>query len=61
MLVTDTCIIDTIGGGPIENAVIESARKNKTAFIQDYILNNTDAGKLGMACGGKNTVLFLPI
>lgn len=61
MLVNDNEIIDTIGGGPIEHAVIEDAKANNTAFIKEYSLNNTDAGELGMACGGKNTILFLPI
>lgn len=61
MLVTENEIIDTIGGGPIENAAIEAARINKSAFINTYSLNNNEAGELGMACGGKNTILFLPI
>lgn len=61
MLVNSDGIIDTIGGGPIEHAVIEDAKINKVAFIKEYYLNNSDAGNLGMACGGKNTVLFLPI
>lgn len=61
MLVTENEVIDTIGGGAIEHAVIKAARANKTAFIQDYTLNNTDAGNLGMVCGGKNTILFLPV
>ena len=61
MLVNENKIIDTIGGGAIEHAVIETARTNKSAFIRDYTLNNSEAGNLGMVCGGKNTVLFLPI
>ena len=61
MLVTENKIIDTIGGGAIEHAVIEAARANKSAFIQDYTLNNTEAGNIGMVCGGKNTILFLPV
>ena len=61
MLVTEDEIIDTIGGGPIEHATIEDARTNKTAHIKEYSLNNNEAGELGMACGGRNTVLFLPI
>ena len=61
MLVKDNTIIDTIGGGAIEHAVIEAARSLKSAFIQDYALNNTEAGNIGMVCGGKNTVLFLPV
>lgn len=61
MLVKENEIIDTIGGGAIEHAVIEAARANKTAFIKDYTLNNTEASNLGMVCGGKNTILFLPV
>ena len=61
MLVNENEIIDTIGGGAIENAAINAARANKSAFIEEYALNNTEASNLGMVCGGKNTVLFLPV
>ena len=61
MLVNENDIIDTIGGGAIEHAVIQDARTRKSAFIQDYTLDNTEASNLGMVCGGKNTVLFLPV
>lgn len=61
MLVRDNEVIDTIGGGPIEHAAIEDARSNTKAFIQDYSLNNRDASVLGMACGGQNTILFIPV
>lgn len=61
MLVKDNEVIDTIGGGAIELAAIEAARKNNSVFISEFSLNNKEAGDLGMACGGKNTVLFIPI
>lgn len=61
MLVTDTEVIDTIGGGSIENEVINAARSHKKAFIQNYTLNNTSAVNIGMVCGGTNTVLFIPV
>lgn len=61
MLVNDSEVIDTIGGGAIEHAVIEDAKKDKTPHIGEYSLTNKEASDLGMACGGKNTVLFLPI
>ena len=61
MLVNDNEVIDTIGGGPIEHAAIEAARTHTTAFIEEYSLDNNEAGDLGMACGGRNKVLFLPV
>ena len=62
MFVTDTEIIDTIGGGAVEYAVIEDARTNRgDVFIKDYCLSNHEAENLGMVCGGKNKVLFVPL
>lgn len=62
MLITPTEQIDTIGGGAIENAVINDARNNSgTVFIKEYHLSETDSSKLGMICGGTNKVLFIPV
>lgn len=62
MFVTDAEIIDTIGGGSVEYAVIEDARTNgDEVFIKDYCLSNHAAENLGMICGGKNKVLFVPL
>lgn len=61
MLVNDTMVIDTIGGGSIESSVIEEARKQKKSMIKEYYLNNEQSETLGMICGGSNKILFLPI
>lgn len=61
MLVTDDEQLDTIGGGAIENAAIEDARKTHSAFIQEYRLNESDTVRLGMICGGTNKILFIPV
>ncbi len=61
MFVEKKQIIDSIGGGAVEFAVIEEAKKRPQAMIKEYHLNNEDGGKLGMICGGRNKVLFLPI
>lgn len=61
MLVMDNKIIDSIGGGAIESAVIEDARRDKSVRIEEYHLNNRDSERLGMICGGSNKVLFIPV
>lgn len=61
MLVTDTEVLDTIGGGPVEYAAIRDARENHLPAVRTYNLCNTDSHSLGMICGGTNQVLFLPI
>lgn len=61
MFVGENQMIDSIGGGAVEFAVIEEAKKRPQAMIKEYHLNNEDGGRLGMICGGSNTILFLPI
>lgn len=61
MFVGENQIIDSIGGGAVEFAVIEEAKKRPQAMIKEYHLNHEDSGKLGMICGGSNKILFLPI
>lgn len=61
MLVTKDGQLDTIGGGPIENAAILDARNDPSACIRHYELGNQESAKLGMICGGTCDVLFLPI
>ena len=61
MLVTKDRIIDTIGGGTIEHQVIEDAKECKNVKMETYSLNNEEGSKLGMICGGTNTILFIPI
>lgn len=61
MFVNEQAVIDTIGGGAVEFAVIEEARKNPKAMIRKYQLNTEKSRELGMICGGSNTVLFIPV
>lgn len=61
MFVTDEKIIDSIGGGAIEFEAIKDARTLKEATIKEYSLNNSEARNLGMICGGRNKVLFVPL
>ncbi len=61
MFVNDQIVIDTIGGGAIEFAVIEEARRNPKAMIREYQLDTKKSRELGMICGGSNKVLFIPI
>ena len=62
MFVTDDYTLDSIGGGAVEYAAIEDARNNKNkVFIKEYDLHNRTAENLGMICGGKNKVLFIPL
>lgn len=61
MFVTDTATIDTIGGGAVEYAAIQDARRNEKICIKEYDLNNQIAQNEGMICGGRNKVLFVPL
>lgn len=61
MLVTADKVYDSIGGGAVEFAAIDDAKECKHVMVKEYDLNNKDAGNLGMICGGKNKVLFIPV
>lgn len=61
MLVTKDGQIDTIGGGAIENQVINDAKSITSPCIKEYNLGPSDSAKLGMICGGTNKVLFIPL
>ncbi len=61
MFVAEDRIIDSIGGGPVEYAVIQDARANQNVMVREYSLNNEESRKLGMICGGINKVLFIPV
>lgn len=61
MLVTSDGIIGSIGGGILEKTVIEEAKSKKTICKETYDLSNSENAKLGMICGGKNEILFIPI
>lgn len=54
-------VIGSIGGGAVEYAAIEDARSHSGAALRQYHLNDRDSARLGMICGGSNTVLFIPV
>lgn len=57
----DGDFMGTIGGGSVENAAYEKALdliKKQKSCVEIYDLSNSKAATLGMACGGKITVLF---
>lgn len=61
MLVTENGQIDTLGGGAIENQVINDAKALTGPCIKEYNLGPSDVAELGMICGGTNKVLFIPV
>lgn len=61
MLVTNEKQIDTIGGGTVENEVIQDARNVRHIFCKEYVLNENTTANLGMICGGTIEVLFIPV
>ena len=61
MLVTDEKIIETIGGGRVEYQAILDARNEEGIRSHHYELSNKEGAKLGMICGGRNDVLFIPL
>lgn len=56
MFVTDSDVIDTIGGGILESRVIERAKTIDRVMQETIVLED-----IGMACAGKNTILYIPI
>ena len=61
MLVTEDRIIETIGGGRVEYQAILDARNEEGIRSHLYELSNKEGAKLGMICGGRNDVLFIPL
>lgn len=57
----DGSIIGSIGGGAVEHEVIRQALDVKEICEYTYDLSNRESAKLGMICGGTNTVMFIPI
>lgn len=57
----DGTFYGTVGGGSVENAVINEAcsiKKDAAPFVKEYNLTNSAASDLGMICGGTVKVLF---
>ncbi len=61
MFVNEHRIVDTVGGGAVESAVIADARETDKVRIKEYNLSNTESAALGMICGGSNKILFIPV
>ena len=61
MLVTKDRVLGSIGGGEPEYLAITHARSVSYLDSQDYTMNNTVANGLDMVCGGRITVLFIPV
>ena len=61
MFVTENRVYDSIGGGAVEFAAIEDAKSCDRVMMKEYDLTQRDKTGLGMICGGKNKVLFIPV
>lgn len=61
MLVTKDGIIGSIGGGNLEKTVMEEAPSMKEITRKKYDLSNAQSATLGMICGGKNEILYVPV
>ncbi|SFJ36275.1 xanthine dehydrogenase accessory factor [Terrisporobacter glycolicus] len=57
----DGSIFSTVGGGKMESSCIEkgvNSIKNKESFIYEFNLDNKDANKSEMVCGGNGEILI---
>lgn len=57
----DGTIFGTVGGGKMEASCIEkgiTSIKNKESFIYEFYLDNKDANKSEMVCGGNGEILI---
>ena len=61
MFVGQDQILGSIGGGEPEYLAIRHAKEHHTFDRKEYTLNNTAANGLDMICGGRITVLFIPV
>lgn len=61
MLVTDQGMIGSIGGGILEKTVMDRAKTMKEITTDQFDLSNRDSAGLGMICGGKNEILYIPL
>lgn len=61
LIFEDRSFIGTIGGGAVENAAYQKAielLEQEKSLVETYDLSNSNAAKLGMACGGTIKVLL---
>ena len=61
MFVGQDKVLGSIGGGEPEYRAICHAKENYGFDMKEYTLNNTAANGLDMICGGRITVLFVPV
>ena len=61
MFVGEKEVLGSIGGGEPEYLAIRHAKENPFFDMREYALNNTAANGLDMICGGRITVLFIPV
>ena len=61
MFVGEDKVLGSIGGGEPEYLAICHARENPCFDLKEYALNNTAPNGLDMICGGRITVLFIPV
>lgn len=63
LICDDGSVYGTIGGGSVEHAAQQHARMlfdGKPEILQ-YELGGGEASHLGMVCGGRVDILFVPI
>jgi len=61
MFVGQDEVLGSIGGGEPEYLAICHARENPGFYLREFALNNTAPNGLDMICGGRITVLFIPV
>lgn len=61
MFVGQKEVLGSIGGGEPEYLAICHARENPAFDLREFTLNNTAPNGLDMICGGRITVLFIPV
>lgn len=58
----DGLLYGTVGGGLLEHRCLEIAAARPTVPHREaFVLDNRQAGSLGMVCGGTSEVLFTPL
>ena len=58
----DGLLYGTVGGGLLEHRCLEIAAARPTVpHRETFVLDNRQAGSLGMVCGGTSEVLFTPL
>ena len=59
----DGTSVGTVGGGAVEHQAMEFARTmdGKSALVRDYELHSGGEAGLGMVCGGRVRIGFLPL